>query len=101
MNNLLCSVQNRRLTRHFCRERAINAGIIRPQCRRYAWLTQTFSKKLENHICAFGLHTMYHNFVKISGAHGMTSAMAAGVTDKLWEMAELVAKIEAWESGSG
>ncbi len=75
-----------------------NNGIIRQHCRRYARLTQAFSKKLENHICAFGLHTMYHNFVKISGAHRMTPAMKAGVTSKLWEMSDLVAMIEEWEA---
>lgn len=75
-----------------------NNGIIRQHCRRYARLTQAFSKKLENHICAFGLHTMYHNFVKISGAHRMTPAMKSGVTGKLWEMADLVAMIEEWEA---
>jgi hypothetical protein len=42
---------------------------------------------------------MYHNFVKISGAHRMSPAMAAGVTSKLWEMPDLVAMIEEWEAG--
>jgi hypothetical protein len=32
-----------------------NNGIIRQHCKRYARLTQAFSKKLENHICAFAL----------------------------------------------
>jgi hypothetical protein len=58
---------------------ARNNGIIRQHCKRYARLTQAFSKKLENHIYAFALHTMYHNFVKISGAHKMSPALAAGV----------------------
>ena len=51
-----------------------NNGIIRQHCKRYARLTQAFSKKVENHVYAFALHTMYHNFVKISGAHRMTPA---------------------------
>ena len=29
-------------------------------------LTQAFSKKIENHVYPFALHTMYHNFVNIS-----------------------------------
>jgi len=29
----------------------------------------TFSAKIENNVYAFALHRMYHNFVKISGAH--------------------------------
>ena len=75
-----------------------NNGIIRQHCKRYARLTQAFSKKLENHIYAFALHTMYHNFVKISGAHKMSPAQAAGVDSRLWEIGDLVAMIEEWEA---
>ena len=75
-----------------------NNGIIRQHCKRYARLTQAFSKKVENHVYAFALHTMYHNFVKISGAHRMTPAQAAGVDSRLWEIADMVAMIEAWEA---
>ena len=75
-----------------------NNGIIRQHCKRYARLTQAFSKKLENHVYAFALHTMYHNFVKISGAHRMSPAMAAGVETRLWEVKDMVAMIEAWEA---
>jgi hypothetical protein len=75
-----------------------NNGIIRQHCKRYARLTQAFSKKVENHVYAFALHTMYHNFVKISGAHRMTPAQAAGVDSRLWEIGDVVAMIEAWEA---
>ncbi len=77
-----------------------NNGIIRQHCKRYARLTQAFSKKLENHIYAFALHTMYHNFVKISGAHKMSPAQAAGVDSRLWEIEDMVAMIEAWEAAN-
>jgi len=77
-----------------------NNGIIRQHVKRYARLTQAFSKKMENHIAAFALHTMFHNFVKIHGAHKMSPAMAAGVTGKLWEMSDLVAMIEEWEKAN-
>lgn len=76
-----------------------NNGIIRQHCKRYARLTQAFSKKVENHVYAFALHTMYHNFVKISGAHRMTPAQAAGVDSRLWEISDMVAMIEEWERG--
>lgn len=75
-----------------------NNGTIRQHCKRYARLTLAFSKKIENHICAFALHVMYHNFVRIHSAHKMSPAMAAGVTGKLWEMSDLVDMIEAWEA---
>jgi hypothetical protein len=63
----------------------------------YARLTQAFSKKVENHVYAFALHTMYHNFVKIGGAHRMTPAQVAGVDSRLWEMSDIVKVIEDWE----
>ena len=74
-----------------------NNGIIRQHCKRYARLTQAFSKKVENHVYAFALHTMYHNFVKISGAHKMSPAMAAGVETRLWEIEDVAKMIEEWE----
>jgi len=75
-----------------------NNGIIRQHCRRYARLTLAFSKKIENHIYAFALHTMYHNFVKISGAHPMTPAQTAAVGSRLWEIGDIVRIIEDWEA---
>ena len=63
----------------------------------YARLTQAFSKKVENHVYAFALHTMYHNFVKISGAHRMTPAQAAKVDSRLWEIGDIVKMVEEWE----
>ena len=55
----------------------------------------------KNHVYAFALHTMYHNFVKISGAHRMTPAMAAGVESRLWEIEDIVKVVEDWEGSRG
>jgi hypothetical protein len=41
------------------------------------------------------------NFVKISGAHRMPSAMAAGVESRLWEIGDIVKVVEAWEAALG
>jgi len=41
------------------------------------------------------------NFVKISGAHRMTPAMAAGVESRLWEIGDIVKVVEAWEAVLG
>ena len=62
--------------------------------RRFTRLTNAFSKKVENHACAVALHAMYYNFVRIHQTLKVTPAMAAGVTDKLWEMDDLVAMLE-------
>ena len=44
---------------------------------------------------------MYNNFVRIHKTLRMTPAMAAGVTDKLWEISDIVAILEAAEPKPG
>lgn len=58
--------------------------------RRFTRLTNAFSKKLENHAAAVALCFMYYNFVRIHKTLRCTPAMAAGVTDRLWEISEVV-----------
>ena len=60
--------------------------------------SNAFSKKVENHACAVALHAMYYNFVRIHQTLKVTPAMAAGVTDRLWEMKDLVEMLEAFEA---
>lgn len=64
---------------------------MRMHMRRFTRLTNAFSKKLENHIAAVSLHFMYYNFVRIHQTLRITPAMAAGVTDRVWEIADIVA----------
>lgn len=66
--------------------------------RRFTRLTNAFSKKVENHAYAVALHAMYYNFVRVHQTLRVSPAMAAGVTTKLWEMADVVAMIEEWEA---
>jgi IS1 family transposase len=68
---------------------------MRMNMRRFTRLTNGFSKKIENHACAVALHAMYYNFVRVHQTLKMTPAMAAGVTNRLWEMTDLVEMIEA------
>ena len=58
--------------------------------RRFTRLTNAFSKKVENHAHAVALHFMYYNFVRIHKTLRVTPAMAAGVTDKLWDVGDIV-----------
>ena len=71
---------------------------LRMHMRRFTRLTNGFSKKVENHTYAVALHMMYYNFVRIHSALRMTPAMAAGVSDRLWEVSDIVALIEAEEA---
>jgi IS1 family transposase len=73
---------------------------VRMHQRRMTRLTNAFSKKVENHAHAMALHFLYYNFVRIHKTLKITPAMAAGVTDRLWEVADMVSVLEAWESQS-
>jgi hypothetical protein len=68
------------------------------QMRRFTRLTNAFSKKVENHAHAVALHFMYYNFVRIDKTLRMTPAMAAKVTDRLWEVADIVKVLEDYET---
>ena len=61
-------------------------------------MTNGFSKKVENHAYAVALHMMNYNFVRIHSKLRMSPAMAAGVSDRLWEVSDIVALIEAEEA---
>lgn len=73
---------------------------MRMHMRRFTRLTNGFSKKVENHAFAVALHMMYYNFVRIHGKLRMSPAMAAGVTDRLWEIGDIVALVETAEAES-
>jgi IS1 family transposase len=74
---------------------------MRMQMRRFTRLTNAFSKKFENHMHMVALYTVWYNFVKMHKTLRMTPAMAAGVTDKLWSMADLAELVDAALPKSG
>ncbi len=57
-----------------------------------------FSKKVENHEHVIAIYFMHYNFVRIHQTLRCTPAMEAGVTDRLWSMADFVAVVEEWEA---
>jgi IS1 family transposase len=63
---------------------------MRMGMRRFTRLTNGFSKKVENHAHAIALHYMYYNFVRIHKSLRCTPAMAAGVTNRLWDIDDIV-----------
>ncbi len=71
---------------------------MRMHMRRFTRLTNAFSKKVENHAHAVALHMMYYNFVRIHKTLRVTPAMAAGVTDRLWEIADIAKLVEDAEA---
>jgi hypothetical protein len=64
---------------------------------RYTRLTNGFSKKVENLTAAVSLHFVYYNFArphqtltKRNGGRPMTPAMAAGKSNHVWTLEEIV-----------
>ena len=70
---------------------------MRMSLRRFTRLTNAFSKKIENHVHALSIYFMFYNFVRIHQTLRVTPAMAAGVSDKLWELTDIVRVIDEWE----
>lgn len=58
--------------------------------RRFTRLTNGFSKKIANHEAAIALHIAYYNLVRMHETVRCTPAMAVGVTDHPWTVAELI-----------
>jgi len=68
---------------------------MRMSMRRFTRLTNGFSKKLESHIYAISLYFVFYNFCRIHKTLKVTPAMAAGITDKLMGLEDVVALIDA------
>jgi len=66
--------------------------------RRFARLTNAFSRTGENNAHAVALHMINFNFVRIHKTPRVIPAIAAGVADRLWEIGEIVSLIEAEEA---
>lgn len=63
---------------------------IRMGMRRFTRLTNGFSKKALNLFYAEALYFMYYNFCRIHQTLRMTPAMKAKVTDRLWEIDDIL-----------
>jgi len=71
---------------------------MRMGMRRFTRLTNGFSKKIENLAHAVALHFMHYNFVRIHKTLKTTPAMAAGISNTLWSMNDVVALIDDKEA---
>jgi IS1 family transposase len=63
---------------------------MRMSMRRFTRLTNAFSKKIENHIAMVAIHAVYYNFARIHKTLRITPAMAAGLSDHVWSLEEIV-----------
>jgi IS1 family transposase len=63
---------------------------VRTTMRRYTCLSNGFGRKIENHAAAVAINYFAYNFIKIHTSLRMTPAMAAGVTNRLFDVMDLV-----------
>jgi IS1 family transposase len=63
---------------------------MRMHMRRFTRLTNGFSKKVDNHMCAIALHFVYYNFVKVHKTLRVTPAMEAGLSKRPMTIEEIV-----------
>lgn len=71
---------------------------MRQHMRRFTRLTAAQSKKLVNHIHMVALYTVWYDYARINSAVRMAPAMAAGISDRLWDVADIVKLVEAHEN---
>lgn len=69
---------------------------IRMSIRRFTRKINAFSKKIENHTHSVALHFMHYNFCRQHmSLDGISPAMAAGVTDRLWDIDGIARLVDA------
>lgn len=68
---------------------------MRMSMRRFTRLTNGFSKKIEMHAHAVALHFMHYNFCKIHQTLRITPAMAAGLSNHVWDLEHLIALLSS------
>src|SRR5580658_4637190 len=69
----------------------------RTSVRRMTRGSSRFSRKALNHCAATALNYFPYNFIKVHRTLRTSPAMTAGVTNRLWEVSDLVAQRESYE----
>jgi len=68
---------------------------MRMSMKRFARLSNGFSKKVENHEHMLALHYMFYNFARIHQTLRVTPAMEAGVADHVWSIDEIISLLDS------
>jgi hypothetical protein len=72
--------------------------LISGDCPTTTRLTSGHSKKRDNHVHMAALYTTWYNFARINSAVRMSPAVAARLTETLWDIGDIVKLIEDWET---
>lgn len=63
---------------------------LRMGSKRFARLSNGFSKKIDCHLAAVSLHVAFYNLCRSHEALRMTPAMALGIADRVWSVGDLI-----------
>jgi IS1 family transposase len=63
---------------------------LRMGSKRFARLSNGFSKRLECHLAAVALHVAFYNLCRVHESLRSTPAMALGITDRVWTIGDLL-----------
>jgi IS1 family transposase len=74
---------------------------MRMGMRRFTRLTNGFSKKLDNHMAMVAIHAVYYNYGRIHKTLRITPSMAAGLSDHVWSLEEVVMMADSYTPQPG
>jgi hypothetical protein len=63
---------------------------LRMGSKRFARLSNGFSKRLECHLAAVALHVAFYNLCRVHESLRSTPAMALGIADRIWTIGDLL-----------
>ena len=73
---------------------------MRQHMKRFSRLTAGHSKNIDNHVHMVALYTCWYNFAGVYSSVRMSSAMAARVAGRLWDIGDIVKLIGEWGNTS-
>ena len=69
---------------------------MRMGMRRFTRLTNAFSKKIQNHAAMVAIYAVHYNFARIHKTLRITPSMAAGLSDHVWNLEEIVMMADSY-----
>lgn len=69
---------------------------MRMSMRRFTRLTNAFSKKIQNHAAMVAIHAVHYNYARIHKTLRITPSMAAGLSDHVWGLDEIVMMADSY-----
>src|SRR5271169_2731207 len=69
---------------------------MRMGMRRFTRLTNAFSKKIQNHGAMVAIYAVHYNFARIHKTLRITPSMAAGLSDHVWSLEEIVMMADSY-----